>query len=78
VGTLVKVNMTYMTFDEKIIGFENNDNTLKGGLCSFQIDNLEFINLEMNDMNPKLKTNDEIIIVRNGKSRNNRNNTSLF
>ncbi len=69
--------MTYMTSDKNKIGLEKNKDTLKGGLCSFQIDNLEFVNLEMNDMKPKLKTNDEIIIVRNGKSRNNRN-TSLF
>lgn len=69
--------MTYMTSDKNKIGLEKNKDSLKGGLCSFQIDNLEFINLEMNDMKPKLKTNDEIIIVRNGKSRNNRN-TSLF
>lgn len=69
--------MTYMTSDKNKIGLEKNKDSLKGGLCSFQIDNLEFVNLEMNDMKPKLKTNDEIIIVRNGKSRNNRN-TSLF
>jgi hypothetical protein len=77
VGISVKANMTYMTSDKNKIGLEKNKDTLKGGLCSFQIDNLEFVNLEMNDMKPKLKTNDEIIIVRNGKSRNNRN-TSLF
>ena len=69
--------MTYMTSDRDKIGLEKNKDTIKGGLCSFQIDNLEFVNLEMNEMKPKLKTNDEIIIVRNGKSRNNRN-TSLF
>lgn len=69
--------MTYMTSDRDKLGLEKNKDTIKGGLCSFQIDNLEFVNLEMNEMKPKLKTNDEIVIVRNGKSRNNRN-TSLF
>jgi len=77
VGILVKANMTYMTSDRDKLGLEKNKDTIKGGLCSFQIDNLEFVNLEMNEMKPKLKTNDEIVIVRNGKSRNNRN-TSLF
>lgn len=66
-----------MTSDRDKLGLEKNKDTIKGGLCSFQIDNLEFVNLEMNEMKPKLKTNDEIVIVRNGKSRNNRN-TSLF
>lgn len=70
--------MTYMTSDKNRLGLEKNEDSFKGGLCSFQIDNLEFINLEINEMKPKLKTNDEVIIVRNGKSRNNRNNTSLF
>ncbi len=69
--------MTYMTSDRDKLGLEKNKDTIKGGLCSFKIDNLEFVNLEMNEMKPKLKTNDEIVIVRNGKSRNNRN-TSLF
>jgi len=65
-----------MISDDDIIGIDENDK-VKGGLFSFQIDNLEFINLEMSEMKPKLKTDDKVIIVKNGK-RNNRNNTSLF
>lgn len=66
-----------MTFDDDIIGIDENDK-IKGGLFSFQIDNLEFINLEMDKMEPKLKTDDKVIIVKNGKTRNNRNKSSLF
>ena len=65
-----------MISDDDILGIDNDK--IKGGNCSFQIDNLEFINLEMDEMKPKLKTNDKVIIVKNGKSRNNRNKGSLF
>lgn len=64
-----------MISDDDILGLENDK--IKGGNFSFQIDNLEYTPLDMGEMIPKLKTDDKVIIVKNGK-RNNRNKSSLF
>lgn len=71
--TLVKTNTMYIISDE--IGLEEFEGIR--GLISFNIHDAEIPKLEMESPKPKLKTNTERIIVRDGRNKG-INSTELF
>lgn len=73
--TSVETNMIFTTSD--LIGLQYEDDKKKG-TCSFDKINVDFLKLEIADIVPKIKTNTDQIIVRNGRKSNSEKNTKLF
>jgi len=67
--------MTYITYDDYD---ELNDNHKKLTKPVFSIDNLEWVKLDVVEIQPKLKQHDHKIIIKNGRNTRNGKNTSLF
>ena len=58
------------------IGLEDVEKTR--GLIEFAVNDMEEIKLEIGEIKPKLKTNNQQIIIRDGSNRNNGKTTKLF
>ena len=57
----------FTTFEEWGIGLEDVEK--KRGLCDFSMKSLSTLTLVIDEIKPKLKKNNEIIIVRNGRAK---------
>ena len=57
----------FTTFEEWGIGLEDVEK--KRGLCDFSMESLSTLTLVIDEIKPKLKKNNEIIIVSNGREK---------
>jgi hypothetical protein len=66
--------MTFTTYNE--ISLEEVEKMR--GLCEFYIKDIDHVSLKMEEISPKSKRNNEIVIIRDGRNKHNGKNTELF
>jgi hypothetical protein len=66
----------YTISDNEFIGLEDVEK--QRGLIEFKTQDVELLKLEMEEIKPKLKTNNQQIIIRDGRSNRSGKNTKLF
>ena len=66
----------YTISDNNFIGLEDVEK--QRGLIEFKTQDIELLKLEMAEIKPKLKTNNQQIIIRNGRNDRSGKNTKLF
>lgn len=66
----------YTISNNEFIGLEDAEK--QRGLIEFKTQDVELPKLEMEEIKPKLKTNNQQIIIRDGRSNRSGKNTKLF